>query len=52
VRTVERLSSCVAVQFCIKMEDSSTESDIIAALEEVLDDSGSEGDVEEFGNPF
>jgi hypothetical protein len=29
------------------MGDSSNESDIIAALEEVLDDSGSEGDLEE-----
>jgi hypothetical protein len=34
------------------MGDSLNESDIIAALEEVLDDSGSEGDVEELGNLF
>jgi hypothetical protein len=36
VRAVERLSWCVAVQFCIKMGDSLNESDVIAALEEVL----------------
>jgi hypothetical protein len=34
------------------MGDSLNESDITGALEEVLDDSGSEGNVEELGNLF